>query len=152
MNTKEFNSAFFVIGAFLACLVLVWVISCTDVNQSILPSSVDVTVSMPSGTVETGTGGTTPAPGDNDPVSLVFEPPAITGTAATSVVVQVIALNQAGQEIPSINLTVRVTDTAIATLKDIDGRFISISLVATGTTSVTVTAAGAQATFRVEVT
>ena len=74
------------------------------------------------------------------------------GACQTSVVVQVIALNQAGQEIPSVNLTVTVGDTAIATVKDIEGRWISFSLVAPGTTSVIVTAAGAQATFEVTVT
>jgi hypothetical protein len=152
MDTRRFRDAFLVIGTFLLCLILVWVVSCTDVNQIVEPTSVDVNVSTPSGTVETGTGGTPPAPGDNDPVSLVFEPPSITAPSGTSVVVQVIALNQAGQEIPSVSLTVIVSDSSVATVKDIDGRFVSFSLVSAGVTSAIVTAAGAQAQFVITVT
>jgi hypothetical protein len=67
-------------------------------------------------------------------------------------VVQVIALNQAGQEIPSVSLTVIVSDSSVATVKDIDGRFVSFSLVSAGVTSAIVTAAGAQAQFVITVT
>ena len=150
MDTKEFRAAFLVIGAFLACLVLVWAVSVGCIENSLVvePSPVDVDISSALPPAVDGNVATN----DDDPVSLVFKPPAITGPSGTSVVVQVIALNQAGQEIPSVNLTVTVGDTAIATVKDIEGRFISFSLVAAGTTSVIVTAAGAQATFEVTVT
>lgn len=149
MKTKEFNAAFFVIGAFLACLILVCVatVGCIENSLVVEPSPVDVDISSATPTDPTGNVATN----DDDPVSLVFKPPAVTGPAATSVVVQVIALNQAGQEIPSVSLTVKVSDTAIATVKDIEGRFVSFSLVSTGVTSVIVTAAGAQAEFVITV-
>ncbi len=148
MDTREFREAFFVIGTFLACLILVWMVSCIEVSTVVEPSPVDVDISSATPSVPTGTVATN----DDDPVSLVFKPPAITGPASTSVVVQVIALNQAGQEIPSVNLTVTISDTAVASVKDIEGRFVSFSLVAAGTTSVIVTAAGAQAQFEITVT
>ena len=138
----------------IACSMAVIICVGCSVEQTTTPSSVSVDISQPIEGTGVTTGPTPPAPtppSTGDVVSLVFDPPSVTGSAATSVVVKVIALDEAGNEVPSVNLTVKVSDPAIATLKDVDGRFVSFSLVSAGTTTAIITAAGAQASLVITV-
>ena len=132
--------------AAIAVAVVAILIGC-KVEQTVTPSSVEVDILQPiesTGVDVTPPAGPTQPREPGDVVSLVFNPPSIEGTAPSSVVVQVIALDEAGDEVRSVNLTVRVADVAVAALKDIDGRFVSFSLKSSGTTTAIITAAGAQ--------
>ncbi len=149
MSTRQFREAFIVITLFLLCLAIVWFVACTEISQIVEPTSVDVDISIPNGGAAVGTG---VDPGHADePVKLVLDPPTVNVVVGTPVVVKVIALNQAGQEIPSVDLTVSVADPTVAAVKDIDGRFISFETKAIGSTTAIITAAGAQTSLVITV-
>ncbi len=139
----------------IACSISIMICIGCKVEQTTTPSSVSVDILQPIESTGVDTGGTPPAPTQprepGDVVSLVFDPPSITGSAPSSVVVKVIALDQTGDEVRSVNLTVRVTDQGVASVKGIDGRFVSFSLKSSGTTTAIVTAAGAQASLVITV-
>ena len=138
-----------------ACSMAVLICIGCKVEQTTTPSSVSVDILQPIESTGVDTGGTPPDPTQprepGDVVSLVFDPPSITGSAPSSVVVKVIALDQAGDEVRSVDLTVRMTDPLVASVKGIDGRFVSFSLKSTGTTTAVITAAGAQGALPITV-
>lgn len=127
-------------------VVLVFLVTaCTNVDQTVSPSAVDVNVSTPP--VDVGVGTTPPpdtTPVPSSPVTLVLDPPSIEGAAPSSAVVKVTALDAGGNEVQSVNLTVSGLDTNVAAVKEVDGRFVSFSLKASGVTTAIITAAGAQ--------
>lgn len=139
----------------IACSMAVMICVGCSVEQTTTPSSVSVDILQPIESTGVDTGGTPPGPTQprepGDVVSLVFDPPSITGPAPSSVVVKVIALDEAGDEVRSVNLTVRMSDPLIASVKDVDGRFVSFSLKSTGTTTAVITAAGAQGALPITV-
>jgi hypothetical protein len=147
VNTKEFNAAFFVIGAFLACLILVWVatLGCVEVNQTDAPTTVGL--SLPTG-VEVGE----PTPTDPS-VDLVFTPPSpVVATAPLQVSVFVEAM-RGGAVVPGAQLTVSLDDNPTppslvsVSLVEIDQRTVTFKLVAPGTAIATITAAGASEAY-----
>ncbi len=138
----------------IACSMAVIICVGCKVEQTTTPSSVSVDILQPiesTGVDVTPPTGPTQPRDPGDVVSLVFDPPSITGSAPSSVVVKVIALDQAGDEVRSVNLTVRMSDPLVASVKDVDGRFVSFSLKSTGTTTAIVTAAGAQGALPITV-
>ncbi len=131
----------------LLAITIAITVGCTEVSQITNPSSVDVSVSTPP--VDVGAGTTPPptSPPDGSPVSIVLEPASVEGTSPGSVVVQVIVLDEAGNEVPSANITVSGLDTSVARFTTRDGRWVSFALVGPGTTTAIITASGAQATL-----
>lgn len=127
-------------------------LGCSETSQTVNPSPIDIHIDQPTNTTQPPAPVTPSSPnGPGSPVSLVLDPPSIEGTAPSSVVVKVIAISETGVELQSLNLTVSGLDPAVATVKAVDGRFVSFSLKAAGVTTAIITAAGAQTTLVITV-
>lgn len=133
-------------------VAIAFLVGCTEVTVS--PSPIDFHIEQPTTTTSAPPSDPVPTPPREDPgtpVSLILDPPSVEGTAPSSVVVKVIAVDSTGTEIPSVSLTVSGLDPAVATLKGVDGRFVSFSLKAPGVTTAIITAAGAQTSLVITV-
>jgi len=115
------------------------VASCTEVNQFLNPSSVDVSVTNPA--IDTSTTVDTP-PGAVGTIAL--SPASLQIAVGESANVQVVVTNANGVEVPSENLSVNISDQGVLRLVEIDGRIIQFEGVATGVTSVIVSASNLQ--------
>ena len=134
----------------LACgmSIIVICIGCR-IEQTTRPSDVRVEVTGPTeqAGVQSGggnVGGTTPVPLP-DGIVLVFEPREIEGPPGTNATVKVIAVTTNGVEVPSFDVeSAKSSDPTIASVSDIDGRFVTYRLNSFGSTAAIIKAAGTE--------
>lgn len=133
---------------FFLTALLALALGCTEVTQLVNPSSVDVSVTPGSTTTGTGNGPSTPAPGT---VALFLEPPSpITIQVGKNVSVKVLA-KSSGVEVPTQNLQVSIADLTIASVAEIDGRFVLLSGNSEGQTAGIVSANNVQVPILINV-
>lgn len=133
----------FLLGLLLAIALTA---GCTEIAQIVNPSPVNVVVN-PDGTTVPGTGGGTPA----GAVSLTLEPPSpISIAAGKNASVKVIA-KTSGVEVPTQNLQVAISDLSVASVAEIDGRFVKFSGNTDGTTVAVISANGVQVGILIQV-
>ena len=124
--------------------VLIVLLGCTEVTQTIQPSPVDVSVSSPASTA-----GETPTPASNGTITL--EPSSIEVQVGKNVAVMVIVRDANGVEVPSENISVSIIDKMLVRLVEIDNRIITFGGLAAGKTSILISASGLQASLDAKV-
>ena len=124
--------------------VLIVLLGCTEVTQTIQPSPVDVSVSSPASTA-----GETPTPASNGTITL--EPSSIEVQVGKNVAVMVIVRDANGVEAPSENISVSIIDKMLVRLVEIDNRIITFGGLAAGKTSILISASGLQASLDAKV-
>lgn len=111
---------------------------CSEVTQILNPSDVGVSVTTPEQQTQV-----TPGNSNNNSVVLSLDPPGpITLEIGKRVSVKVIA-RVSSQEVPTESLSVTVVDTSVATVDEIDGRFVAFRGQAAGLTTAIINANGA---------
>ncbi len=139
------------LALFLLVIALVWYACLGDITQTTNPSSVDVDVTTPSGGTGVGTDPPpTPAPTD---CRIELDPPSpLTVEVSKNVNTKVVTFSSGGGEIPTEGISVNVANPAIASLVQIDGRFVMFAGNSVGQTSAIISTACAQTAVVINVT
>ena len=120
-------------------------VACNEIFQTVSPSPVEVTITIPTGEE------LDPTPPETSG-TITLEPAAVEVEVGKNVNVKVTIKNAAGQEVPSSNISVNISDRTILELVEIDERIIQFGGVAAGSTSVIISAGGLQASLVATVT
>ncbi len=121
----------------LAAALVAAVVACTQVNQEVAPSPVTVGTLSSSPT-------TTPETGPGPLGTITLDPPQFTVGVGKNVNVQVTVKNSAGQEVTSENISANIIDQSVVEFVDVTDRTIQFGGLATGTTSIIISASGLQ--------
>lgn len=134
--------------AFLA--ICMWMYACIEATQTTTPSSIDVNIETPAPTTSVGTGNDpTPSPTD---CRLELEPPSpLSVEVGKNVNTKVVTFNSSGAEIQTENISVNVANPAIATLTQIDGRFVMFGGESVGQTTAIISTSCAQTSVVINV-
>ena len=132
----------------IAISVALVTIGCTEVTQTVGPTTVETAGQPPDASKPAAT----IAPASPTSGSISLEPDSITLAVGDTVNVKVVVTDSQGVEVDSESITPSVADTAILRYTGTDARTVSFLGVKAGTTSVIISASGLQASLVATVT